>query len=340
MAAPGESIAVMGRREDWAETVWKSDRVGHALVLVFTGIAVWAAYTVRSPGVSVGLLATAAGIMSIRTDMHIVEKVSWMLILMVLATAEIHSIGKSNFENNKQRAELNSEFSHIASTQKSEFEATAGELTRAYELSQKQFKATIDDLSQTNHQERRRFRALVTQNKKLFEHEEQLAESYSGRITAGKMVTPHNGCEGKAPPGSTLILYPDYTGFADHFPYTVLEVNGRPQFQLKQVSPGVITPILDIRDADDKIIARFDENGFVVGRRLSVSRPNPSTLIVIDEYGNEAINISYFNDHAISLSRYIYVNKQKRPLGQFASHASFGSGSCIGGSIGSDFLVR
>jgi hypothetical protein len=61
-------------------------------------LAAWALYKVFDPGIAIGMLATAAGIMSLRPTMHFREKLGWIAILIALTTAEVRSIHKSERE--------------------------------------------------------------------------------------------------------------------------------------------------------------------------------------------------------------------------------------------------
>ncbi len=111
----------MGRVRDvrkfwtYVERFWDSNRyVACLLALSGVGIAVWAAYSPRSPGVSIGLLALAAGIMSVRPKMHPAEKFTWVAVLVVLACLEVRAIGRSDKANQQNQANQNQEFKNIA----------------------------------------------------------------------------------------------------------------------------------------------------------------------------------------------------------------------------------
>jgi hypothetical protein len=164
--------------------------------------------------------------------------------------------------------------------------ANAATYTEAIKQAQRQ----LDKLAGGAKTARQEFDGVLGKEQKLYEREEELAESYSGSLIAGNTPTPTNGCEKNLPPSATTIIFPNQNGsFTTSYPHTVLMVNGRPMLRLIEVSPGVITPLMDIRDPDGKIIVRFDGSGFVVGRRLSVQRPDLSTLVVDDEYGEQAL---------------------------------------------------
>ncbi len=160
----------------------------------------------------------------------------------------------------------------------------------------------------------------------------------------GKTPTPSNGCGHDVPQSATVILFPDENAsFATSFPHTVLLVNGQPLLRLVEVSPGVIAPVMDIRDIEGKIIVRFDNDGFVVGRRLAVQRPNASTLLVEDEFGEQALMINYLNPKAILISGYMYFRGTKleinlNPLA-YQNHNSM-THSCSGDGKTADVMLN
>ena len=163
---------------------------------------------------------------------------------------------------------------------------------------------TIREFSRINDQEQRRFDKLLEENGKLFKHEESLAESLSGTLVAGSGPIPPNPCQILAKDGIVVVI--GTVGFvATEFPHYVLTVDRVPVIKLEEVKPGVIAPVMDVRDKDGRIVARLEKNGYVIGNHLAVQRPHPSTLIVLDEYGDEAINIQFANEHVIKISGHV-----------------------------------
>lgn len=60
--------------------------------------------------------------------------------------------------------------------------------------------------------------------------------------------------------------------------------------------------LLDIRDSDRKIIARLNEDGFVVNRnKLLQLKRDKSHLKVIDEYGDSVLDVDYMNSKTIRI---------------------------------------
>lgn len=108
----GSSIAdtlrsLLGKMRSWEnivwhelEKTWKHWATSLILVVVGLSLVVWATVSPQSPGISIGLLATAAGIMSLRTEfMHPLEKIAWIVVLVFFAILEVGAIHKSNKEN-------------------------------------------------------------------------------------------------------------------------------------------------------------------------------------------------------------------------------------------------
>jgi hypothetical protein len=72
---------------------------------------------------------------------------------------------------------------------------------------------------------------------------------------------------------------------------------------------------MDILDKDGKVVVRFDDGHFMVNQntRLDMKRPDRSTLIVHDNYGNEVLNIRYLNKQSVAISALLQYS-QARPV--------------------------
>jgi hypothetical protein len=98
-----------------AQQIWdESPVVAWALVISGIGLVLWATFRPQSPGVSIGLLALVAGIMSVRPQMHTAEKLTWVGVLILLAILEVAAIGRSDRENKAERDTQNAKFEEIA----------------------------------------------------------------------------------------------------------------------------------------------------------------------------------------------------------------------------------
>jgi hypothetical protein len=110
------------------ETLWNESRVvAWLLVLVFIGLCLWATFHAQSPGVSIGMLALVAGIMSVRPKMHIIEKMAWISVLIVFAILEVHAIRRSDEANRQTQDRQNQAFNDIANGLKASMNNSAGQ---------------------------------------------------------------------------------------------------------------------------------------------------------------------------------------------------------------------
>jgi len=69
------------------------------LVLLGIGSVVYFYCHPQLPGVCIGVLALVAGIMSVRADMHIYEKMTWIALLIAFAVFEVQAIHRGDIES-------------------------------------------------------------------------------------------------------------------------------------------------------------------------------------------------------------------------------------------------
>ena len=124
-----------------AKEIWNNSKImAWVLVLAGLGLALWATYCPQSPGVSIGMLALVAGIMSLRPEMHVWEKCAWIVVLITFAILEVHAIGVSDKHNEDIRDAQNSAFNGIATkltesdrVNKQHFDETMGGVGTVYD---------------------------------------------------------------------------------------------------------------------------------------------------------------------------------------------------------------
>lgn len=105
------------------EFFWNKNRaLAWILVLLGMGLALWTGVCPQSPGVSIGLLAGAAGIMSVRPKMHPVEKLAWVVVLVSFTILEVLAIGRADKAAEATRAAQTAAFSAIAEGLKTSIE--------------------------------------------------------------------------------------------------------------------------------------------------------------------------------------------------------------------------
>jgi hypothetical protein len=106
----------------------------------------------QSPGVSIGLLALAAGVMSVRPKMPFREKLIWVLVLIAFTVLEVRSIKRNDQEAREYRDSQNRAFNEIANDLKASIASSAGQYRSTIEhvdgvLTQTE---TIDALARTS----------------------------------------------------------------------------------------------------------------------------------------------------------------------------------------------
>ena len=77
------------------------------------------------------------------TQMHPVEKLAWVVLLISLTVLEVHSIRRSDRENQKVRSEENRRFNEISMSLASNFTETARNLGQSYKATTDGFTATL-----------------------------------------------------------------------------------------------------------------------------------------------------------------------------------------------------
>jgi hypothetical protein len=138
---------------------------------------------------------------------------------------------------------------------------------------------------------------------------------YAGVLLPATDATPPNSCHLlESDKGSLLLLL---LGDGDaamvySLPHTAMVIGGTSwlvggdtaAISLERAKSGSIAVDLDIKDAQGRIIVRMGKDGFQVNQHLilGMKRPDRSTLIVSDEYGNEVLNARYINRRVFRLT--------------------------------------
>jgi len=146
--------------------------------------------------------------------------------------------------------------------------------------------------------------------------------------------------------GRTIKLMPDnalkvflgkFMVSYSNFPHRIFTVNGKNPLILNRDAGERIALTMDILDKDEKIVVRFADGLFTVNQnaRLDMKRPDRSTLIVHDNYGNEVLNIRYLNKSAVVVSALLQYSQAKPVRIEKTKFADV----CLGdaGSVGINF---
>lgn len=111
-----------------------------------------------------------------------------------------------------------------------------------------------------------------------------------------------NGC---APAGDQITMYLGARAVRTaHFPLTVVRVRNSSVLVVNRTGEGNLGISLEIKSVDGKIVAKVDDNEFVINQNnyFDMKRPDRSSLTVLDQYGAEVLNARYMNVRAFSLS--------------------------------------
>jgi hypothetical protein len=140
----------------------------------------------------------------------------------------------------------------------------------------------------------------------IIEKEVQGVTQLKGRLTPASDPTPPNMCA--APAKGEVIIFIGSNGNTakvHKFPHVVLFLRSLgPVLSVDREKDESIDIIMDVRSTDGKIIARLNRDGFVVNQNnyLEMKRPDEHSLIVVDQYGTEVLNVRYLNRQAIKLT--------------------------------------
>jgi hypothetical protein len=83
------------------------------LIAIAAGAVIWTKFHPQSPGFSITLLALAAGIISVRPKMHLIEKTAWVIILAGFTYQEVKAIKQNDIDNKAIRDSQNTAFGSI-----------------------------------------------------------------------------------------------------------------------------------------------------------------------------------------------------------------------------------
>ena len=175
----------------------------------------------------------------------------------------------------------------------------------------------------------------------------ELSLDHGWLIPAGESDPPNN-CDFQIRDASSRMInqLPDTAlrVFLGHFvvsystfPHNIFTVNGKNPLILNRDESGRIALTMDILDREEKIVVRFENGHFTVNpnARLEMNRPDRSSLIVRDNYGNEVLNVRYMNKKSVVIAALLQYS-QARPVR--IARTKFAD-SCIGdaGSTGINF---
>jgi hypothetical protein len=142
------------------ELSWKNNPFWAVLFIVpLVVAAVWLWFDPQSPGFSIGFLALAAGVMSLRPKMHPLEKLVWVVLMITFTLQEVKAIKQNDLNNQSIRDGQNAAFGLIVDdlktsikNSKDQYDQTVNHVDRVSDHVDGVAKTTqqVADLARTN----------------------------------------------------------------------------------------------------------------------------------------------------------------------------------------------
>jgi hypothetical protein len=122
------------------ERFWNNNPyLAMVLIAIAAGAAIWTKLNPQSPGFSITLLALGAGIISVRPNMHLIEKFAWVIVLATFTYQEVKAIKQNDLNNQAIRTSQNAAFGVIVD-----------DLKTSIKNSKDQYKQTIDRVNRVS----------------------------------------------------------------------------------------------------------------------------------------------------------------------------------------------
>lgn len=287
------------------ERIWRHRALGWTLLAGFTSLFLYWRSNLPTVGKAIAALAVVAAIMATLRNISGVLEFAWVLLLFGFLFVEMRAIDEDKRKTTEELTHHFNDISNQAQQNMKDILKDENENFKSILTTQQQgFSGTIKQLIQDERQQNEKFSTILSKQQQLFEHEEQLAESLRGKLVPGSEATPDNNCGPLN--GGILVMLGDEdqhnAAVVYRFPHTVLASQAFGPLVSLDKDGEYIFVLLDIRSRDGRIVARINRDGWVVNRNnfLEMKR-DKSSLVVMDEFGVEVINVRYLNREAIAV---------------------------------------
>jgi len=283
--------------------------------------------SVPSAGIAIGALGAVGIFVAIKGEkLHEGHKVIWAFITLIFLVTEVRAIRKERTDQADKQAEtietiVRGYTTEITQNQHN-FQTTMSKLDAAI--------ARLDTMNSTNvtaqTEERKQFSKLVEKQQDLFERQLEFTEFLNGKLLPASDPMPTNTCGHPIQSNDVVLFLGTNAMVTNKFPHTVVKVHGKDAVSLDRIEDGSLVLSVDMRDASNRIVARLNKNGFVVNSNypLFMLRPDKSTVIIEDQFGEEMLHARFLNRQAFSLSGVLHYKGTTIPL-----EAPFMQRSCV-----------
>ena len=285
--------------------VWRI--LGWIWLAVGFAIGIWWLFHLPSAGYGGLTLAMGATLMPLVWEkVRVLCKMGWIAMLFVLLAVEYRAIDE---DRRRSSDELTKKFGEVSEQANQNLKKILDDehlsFTKLLQAEDKRFSQTMTAILRTQRQNEQEFAALLKQQRGLFEQQQEMTESLNGHLIPSNDPMPSLeslGCRsGPLQEDEYLIITGGLTSIVKTFPYPVLTAFGRRVISFSKSDSGALVLSMDIRDSDDTLIARFDEDGFEVNPHLLKRHPDKSTLIVEDTHGNQVMKARYSSKRVFTL---------------------------------------
>jgi hypothetical protein len=153
---------------------------------------------------------------------------------------------------------------------------------------------------------------------------QELSELHGVLMPADDPLPSEPQCAKQHPDDLTIIFGTGLAVHAKTLPLNAVALYDRktqmvkPLIRMDKNAAGNVALTSEIRDRDNKLIARVTPDDFTVSQnkifRTYHERPDKSTLVVQDEFGDEVLRVRYLNTHAIKMEGVLYYAAGEGPV--------------------------
>jgi len=139
--------------------------------------------------------------------------------------------------------------------------------------------------------------------------------SKHGVLLPGNDPSPKNPC-GTIPAGALALFYGSSASYSTSFPYTVLEVKGKPKIHLTKNADGGIAITMDVFDKEEDIIAEIKNNEFTVNpqKTFDIKSDTSHLAVTLVRRKQEVFSITYLNSNAIKIRVVLHYPGTENPV--------------------------
>jgi len=306
---------------------WENPWTGRLLCFVLAVIWFWFGWHTPSAGKAGVVLGVAAAIMgSLWTNLGYLAKGIWLLLLFGFLLVEMRAIDNDRTESAKELGLYFQKISNqaqdnlktIIDDEHKDFVNLLQIQQRGIEAQQKNFLSTMRTLANGEDRRNRDFLALLTRQEQLFRAQQEMSEFLNGKLLPAEDPMPDTMCARMARGDDVLISFGTHGNgsITNKFPHTIVAVEREPVIVVDRTDLGLLVLEVDMRDSENRIVAKLDRNGFVVNNKytLYMLRPDKSTILIEDEYGKEVLRTRFSNPRAFSISGTLYYKGKSLPI--------------------------